>query len=250
MSELNLANQEKFLNSILNVSGNIRYVMIYDLKGNNIIKRKMDGVTDLLTDEENKIALKHTVDSWNFRNSLSEKIGDAKYTLQVYENLLRVLFPFGKDMILVISLDNAGNPHDIIARIQTILSGHSQIDDSDHGFEDSLKQSFKYWSGIDEDSPINCYLVWKKILKGNSELLKNQTMVINNKKQNAEEPIMTFLEHWSQAIEESNYEMAKSAMQKWEKVWNTTINDNALLYAKILKILQKSWEDIQSKNIE
>ena len=61
---------------------------------------------------------------------------------------------------------------------------------------------------------------------------------------------MTFLEHWSQAIEESNYEMAKSAMQKWEKVWNTTINDNALLYAKILKILQKSWEDIQSKNIE
>lgn len=234
----------------MNVSGNIRYVMIYDLKGNTIIKRKMDGVTDFLTEEENKIALKHTIDSWNFRNSISEKIGDAKYTLQVYENLLRVLFPFGKDMLLVVSLDNTGNPHDIITRIQTILSGHPQIDNSDYDFQDSLKQSFKYWSVIDEDSAINCFLVWKKILKDNSELLKNQIMMINNKKQNAEEPIMKFLERWSQAIEEPNYDAAKLSMQKWEEMWKTTINDNALLYAKILKILEKSWENIQNKNIE
>ena len=60
----------------MHVSGNIRYVMIYDLKGNRIIKRKMDGVTDLLTEEENKTALKQTIKSWNFRNSLLEKIGN------------------------------------------------------------------------------------------------------------------------------------------------------------------------------
>ena len=108
----------------MNVSGNIRYVMIYDLNGNEIYKRKMDGVTDLLTEKENKIALKHTIDSWNFRNSLSEKIGNTNYTLQVYDNLMRVLFPFGDKMLLVVTLDNAGNPNDIIQRIQTILSGH------------------------------------------------------------------------------------------------------------------------------
>lgn len=108
----------------MNVSGNIRYAMIYDLKGNIILKRKMDGVSELLTEKENKIALKHTIDSWTFRNSLSEKIGNARYTLQVYDNLMRALFPFGKDMLLVVTLDNAGNPNNIIERIQKVLSGN------------------------------------------------------------------------------------------------------------------------------
>ncbi len=122
-----VVNEEKFLNSILHVSGNIRYVMIYDLKGNVIVHRKMDGVTDLLTEQENKIALKHTIDSWNFRNSISEKIGKPRYTLQVYDNLMRVIFPFEKEMLLIVTLDNAGRPNEIIERIQTILSGEPKI---------------------------------------------------------------------------------------------------------------------------
>lgn len=126
MSQVKLVDQEKFLNSILHVSGNIRYVMVYDLKGNVIHKRKMDRVGDLLTEYENKIALKHTIESWNFRNSVSEKIGNAHYTLQVYDNLLRVIFPFGNKMLLVVTLDNINGPQDIIERIHTILSGNPQ----------------------------------------------------------------------------------------------------------------------------
>lgn len=107
----------------MHVSGNVRYVMIYDLQGNRIYKRKMDGVTDLLTEEQNKIALKHTIESWNFRNTLSEKIGNQKYTLQVYENLMRVILPFGEGMLLIVTLDNTGAPYNIIERIQSILTG-------------------------------------------------------------------------------------------------------------------------------
>ena len=124
MNALKLVNQEKFLNSILNVSGSIRYVMIYDLNGNTILKRKMDEVTDLLTEKENKVALKHTIDSWKFRNSISEKIGNANYTLQVFDNLIRAIFPFGNQMLLMVTLDNVGRPNDIVDRIQTILSGN------------------------------------------------------------------------------------------------------------------------------
>ncbi|NIP32139.1 MAG: hypothetical protein GTO02_22465 [Candidatus Dadabacteria bacterium] len=87
----------------------------------------MDGVIDLLTEQENKIALKHTIDSWNFRNSISEKIGKPRYTLQVYDNLMRVIFPFEKEMLLIVTLDNAGRPNEIIERIQTILSGEPKI---------------------------------------------------------------------------------------------------------------------------
>lgn len=125
MSQVKLLNNEKFLNSIMHVSANVRYVMIYDLNGNRIFKRKMDGVTDHLTEEQNKIALKHTIDSWNFRNSLSEKIGKPVYTLQVYGNMMRVLVPFGKDMLLIVTLDNTGAPYNIIERILSILSVQS-----------------------------------------------------------------------------------------------------------------------------
>lgn len=126
MEQINVVDQEKFLNSIMNISGNIRYVMVYDLQGNVMHKRIMDGITDHLTENENKTALKHTIESWNFRNSISEKIGNAKYTLQVYDNLMRVIFPFGSKMLLIVTLDNAGEPGDIIQRIQTILSGTSE----------------------------------------------------------------------------------------------------------------------------
>lgn len=122
MNELKIADQEKFLNSIMNISGNIRYVMVYDLQGNAIHKRIMDGITDHLTERENIAALQHTIESWNFRTSLSEKIGNTQYTLQVYDNLIRAIFPFGSKMLLIVTLDNAGEPDDIIRRIQTILS--------------------------------------------------------------------------------------------------------------------------------
>ena len=95
--------------------------MIYDLKGNKILKQKMDGVKDLLTEAENKTALKHTIESWTFRNSISEKIGNAHYTLQVYDNLIRIIFPFDSNMLLVVTLDNSDNPNEIVRRIQTIL---------------------------------------------------------------------------------------------------------------------------------
>ena len=123
MNQLKLVNQEKFLNSIMKISKLIRYVMIYDLNGNTIFKQKMDGVTDLLTEEENKKALKHTIDSWNFRNSVSEKIGMPHYSLQVYDNLIRTIFPFGDNLLLTVTLDNVCVPYDIIDRIQAILSG-------------------------------------------------------------------------------------------------------------------------------
>jgi len=38
---------------------------------------------------------------------------------------MRVLFPFGKDMLLIVTLDNAGSPNNIIERIQKILSGNN-----------------------------------------------------------------------------------------------------------------------------
>jgi len=123
MNRLKLVNQDKFLTSIMSMSEHIRYVSIYDLKGNAVYKQKMDGVVDLLTEEENKIAIKHTIDSWNFRKSVAEKIGNAEFTIQVFKKLIRVIFPFEDKLLLIVTLDNEERPNYVIERIQTILFG-------------------------------------------------------------------------------------------------------------------------------
>ncbi len=121
---------------------------------------------------------------------------------------------------------------------------------SNNDLIDALKKSFEYWSGVDEESLINCLLVWKKILKDNSDLLKNQTILINNSKQNAEIQIQAFLESWSHAIEEPNFEAAKKTIQNWIGSLENTTVENIKVYTKVLEILEKSWENTQSKNIE
>ena len=249
MEHFKLENQEKFLNSILHVSNSVRYVMIYDSKGNTILKRQMDGVTDLLTEEENKIALKHTIDSWNFRNNISEKIGNARYTLQVYDNLIRVIFPFGNEMLLVVTLDNAGSSEEIVKRIHTILSGNPQASMFNNDLIISLRNSFEYWSNVDEDARINCFPVWKKIVNENSDLTKNQSIIANDSKMDGEIQVEKFLESWSHAIQEPDFELAKITMQEWKEVWENVTNKNVQLYIKILDTLEQSWENVRSKSI-
>ena len=250
MQKIKLVDQEKFLNSIMGISENVRYVMIYDLNGNNIVQKQKDGVIDLLTVDENKTALKHTIDSWNFRNSVSEKIGNARYTLQVYDNLIRVIFPFGNEMLLVVTLDNAESSEDIVKRIHGILAGNPQASVFNNDLIVSLRSSFDYWSNVDEDSRINCFLVWKKIVNENPDLKKSQKIIANDSKMNSEIQIEKFLESWSHAIQETDFESAKIAMQEWKEVWENVTNENVQLYIKILETLEKSWENTQSKNIE
>lgn len=115
---------------------------------------------------------------------------------------------------------------------------------------DTLKKSFDYWSGVDEDSLLNCLLVWKKILKENSDFLKNQTILINNSRQDTEGQIHQFLEAWSQAIEEPTFEEARKSIQKWKNFLENTTQENAKAYTKVLELLETSWENMQSKNIE
>ena len=113
-----------------------------------------------------------------------------------------------------------------------------------------MKKSFEYWNRIDDDSPINCILIWKKILKTNPEILKNEIILKNNIKENIEDRIEKFLELWSHAIQQPNFEVAKKSMHEWQEFWKNMTDENFEFYTKILEILESSWENIQSKNIE
>ena len=121
---------------------------------------------------------------------------------------------------------------------------------STNELSDVLKKSFDYWSGIDEDSRIECLLVWKKILNDNSEFLKNQTILINESNLDAKNQIEEFLESWSQAIEAPDLEKAKTMIREWTEFLENTTEENQKIFTKVLELLETSWENMQSKNIE
>lgn len=115
---------------------------------------------------------------------------------------------------------------------------------------ESLQQSFDYWSWVDEDSRIECLPIWKKILSNNSEIIKNQTMWIDGVKQDTEKYVHQFLESWSKAIEAPDFESAKNSMQKWQKLWEETTDENVKIFVKVLEMVETYWKDMQNKSID
>ncbi|MDH3339919.1 MAG: hypothetical protein OEL84_01390 [Nitrosopumilus sp.] len=77
---------------------------------------------------------------------------------------------------------------------------------------ESLQKSFDYWSWVDEDSRIECLPIWKKFLSTNSEIIRNHTIIIDGIKQDTEKYVHQFLESWSKAIEEPDFDSAKRSM--------------------------------------
>ena len=115
---------------------------------------------------------------------------------------------------------------------------------------ESLQKSFDYWSWVDEDSRIECFPIWKKILSDNSDIIKNQVIWADGIKQDTKKYVHQFLESWSKAIEEPNFESAKKSMQKWQEFWEDMTDENVKTLVKILEALETNWKDTQNKSIE
>ena len=116
---------------------------------------------------------------------------------------------------------------------------------------DVMKNSFEFWHKNYIDAPLNYTLVWKKALESNSEILKQIEKAWRNTiKQNTEIQMEQFLDYWSQAIRKSNFELAKKPIQQWQEFWENTTDEQFKIYAKVLKMLESYWKDIQSKSIE
>ncbi len=127
MNQVTLENFENLLNKIIEVDEHVRFAIVCDMYGEILCKRKRVGVTDFLTEKENKAALQNTINSWMFRTSLADKIGHTQYTLAVYDNLRRVVIPLGKEHLLVVTFDNMGGQKDIVMRIFAIIKGDYTI---------------------------------------------------------------------------------------------------------------------------
>ncbi|MFB5608017.1 MAG: hypothetical protein ACE5RG_07950, partial [Candidatus Nitrosomaritimum yanchengensis] len=62
--------------------------------------------------------------------------------------------------------------------------------------------------------------------------------------------ITRFLQFWSIAIRESDFEKAKMEMQECQELWKNITDVQFKIYVEVLNLLETYWKNIQDKAIE
>ena len=97
----------------MRIDSRVRFATIFDMNGIILYSAHRDGVTNLLSPEENQKALEHAIIAWKSRNEYANKIGKGKYVLAVYEKIKRIVMPLDEEHFLYITTEADAN-HDII----------------------------------------------------------------------------------------------------------------------------------------
>ena len=105
----------------MNSDSFVRFAVIIDKNGNKLDSVKQQGIENFLPSDILDMTIEYAVNSWQFRRSFNQYVGNNQYVLAAYDNVRRVTFPIDDDHLLLVAVDNRGGIMDIIERIQAIL---------------------------------------------------------------------------------------------------------------------------------
>jgi hypothetical protein len=108
---------------IINIDPKIRLVTLCDTNGKIMYSRHLQGVTNLLSNEESKKSLELAMNAWKTRSELAPKIGKGKYVLAEYEKIKRITMPFGNDLLLYLTTEVEADHSNILNRIRKLEAG-------------------------------------------------------------------------------------------------------------------------------
>ena len=97
--------EDKICDRIIEDNTYVRYSAICDHEGNILGSSKRDGVNQILSDEETHKSLKRAVASWYSRDELSEKLGNGRFAVVGYNNLVRITIPLKNEHLLLVTID-------------------------------------------------------------------------------------------------------------------------------------------------
>ena len=114
--------EEKLLNMILGEIPSSRVAVICDHDGNILWNSIRDNTTSYLSMDETKESLKRSIESWQERDKLSEKIGKGKYAIVAYDKIKRITVPLPNGHLLFVSLEGEefGNVQNIMAIVNWV----------------------------------------------------------------------------------------------------------------------------------
>ena len=113
---------EKLLNRVVEVDPHMRSAAIADLDGAILEKRQVNETRDFLTEEQDREVMEYTVNYWNYRKTMKDKIGNAKFILESYENFKKLVIALEPERLLIMTFDKDGGQKDIVERIQSAIA--------------------------------------------------------------------------------------------------------------------------------
>jgi len=128
---------------------------------------------------------------------------------------------------------------------------NSKIFTTSNPLVETMRESFEFWHKTYGESPINISLVWKKAIESNFEIMeKIEEIWGENKSQKTKIQMVQFLQFWSIATREPNFEKAKMVMQEGQEFWKNITNVQFKIFVEVLNLLETYWKNIQDKAIE
>ena len=107
---------ESLHKNIMRIDSKIRFATIFDVNGIVLYSAHRDGVTNMLSPEENQKSLDQAVSAWKNRNEFANKIGKGMYVLAVYEKIKRITMPLDDEHLLYITTEVNANHDKIIEK--------------------------------------------------------------------------------------------------------------------------------------
>ena len=116
---MTMSSEEKICDEILGDNRYARYIAICDREGKILGSSNRSNVSHLLSDEETHKSLKRAVNSWHSRDELAEKLGNGRFAVVAYDNLVRITIPLKNNRLLLVTLD--GNKPYSLGEVFTII---------------------------------------------------------------------------------------------------------------------------------
>ena len=110
---------ENLMLKIVNMNGEIRFASVCDKEGNIISSQHRHSEENLLTLEETHESLRRSLERWNERDGLQEKIGLGRYAVVSYEKIKRITIPLKSGNLLFFSIE--GNSDNFIDDIMKLI---------------------------------------------------------------------------------------------------------------------------------
>jgi predicted transcriptional regulator len=102
---------------IFDLDTDIRFSGVCDSTGNIKYGGLREGLTPLLSPEENKEANLLAFQRWRLSNVLAKKMGGVRYAMEEYEKVKIVTFALPDEHLLLVSLEVESNHSMIIEKI-------------------------------------------------------------------------------------------------------------------------------------
>ena len=100
----------------MRIDPKVRFATIFDINGIILYSAHREGITNLLSPEENQKTLEQAINAWKSRNEYANKIGKGKYVLAVYEKIKRIVMPLDEEHFLYITTEADANHDNIIEK--------------------------------------------------------------------------------------------------------------------------------------